>query len=264
MDCDQVALILDAYTLGASEPEEARGLDDHVSDCIRCWESLNEAQQAAAMLALAVPLENAPEGLEERIMSEAARGAVPSISVPSVGIMSRFRLGWPAAAGAFGVAGVVALALAAVFQVQLSDLRDENDDLEAIVAAEEKTVDNMQEIMTVFLSASDLETLPFASVGPAVTDASVTYSWSQQLQSGFILCQSLPPLAEGQVYQAWFADDGAPQSAGQFTSRDGSCSLPLSPGGGIQPIGVGITVEPEGGSSTTTHDEFILYTPVDN
>lgn len=263
MDCDQVAEILDAYTLGASDADEVRGLDEHVSDCIRCWESLNKAQQAAAMLALAIPLEYAPEGLEERIMSAAARGVTPSISVPSVGLLSRFRLGWPTAAGVFGAAGVAALVFAAALQVQLSDLRTENDHLEAIVAVEEETVDNMQEIMTVFLRASDLETRSFDSMVSEATEASVTYSWSQQLQSGFILCDSLPTLPEGQMYQAWFATDGAPQSAGHFTARDGSCSLPLGLDGTVL-TGVGITVEPEGGSASTTHDEFILYVPVGN
>jgi hypothetical protein len=264
MDCDQVAEILDAYSLGASEPEEARGLEEHVSDCVRCWESLNKAQQASAMLALAVPLESAPAGLEELIMSKAASDALPSLSAPPRGLFDRLRFGWPAAAGAFGVAGVVALVFAALVQVQLSDLRGENDDLEAMVAAGEETVDGMQEIMTVFLRADDLQTRPFDVRADQGADSSVTYSWSQELQKGFILCDSLPSLPAGQTYQAWFATDGSTQSAGQFASRDGSCSLPLGLDGTTRPPGVGITIEPEGGTGTPEHEEFILYTPVSN
>ncbi|MCH8813511.1 MAG: anti-sigma factor [Chloroflexi bacterium] len=255
MDCEQVAEILDAYSLGASEPDEARGLEEHVSDCVRCWEQLNEAQRAAAMLALAIPVEDAPAGLEERIIREAARESRPATS-----IFDRFRVGWPTAAGAFGLAGVAALVFAAVLQVQLSDLRGDNSDLENLVAVEEQTIVDMRDIMFVFLRADDLATLDVEPVGPEAAEAAVTYTWSQKDQTGFILCEGLPPLAEGQVYQAWFTLEGSPQSAGTFSSHNGSCNMPLGLTESGPPSGLGITIEPEGGSTSPAHGEYILYT----
>ena len=257
MDCEQVAEILDAYSLGASEPDEARGLESHVSDCVRCWEQLSEAQQAAAMLALAVPMEAAPVTLEDRIMREAVRQ-----SRPASGLFDRFRVGWPAAAGVFGLAGVVALVFAAVLQVQLSDLRGENSDLENLVAVEEQTIQDIRGIMTVFLRADDLATVAVEPVDSEAAEAAVTYSWSRKDRTGFILCEGLPPLAHGEVYQAWFTLEGGPQSAGTFSSRDGSCNLPLGLGEADQPSGLGITIGPEGGSSPPAHGEYILYTSV--
>lgn len=257
MDCEQVAEILDAYSLGASEADEARGLESHVADCVRCWEQLSKAQQAAAMLALAVPMEAAPVDLEERIMREAARE-----SRPASGLFGRFRVGWPTAAGVFGLAGVVALVFAAVLQVQLSDLRGENSDLENLVASEEQTIEDMRGIMAVFAIADDIDTVLIAAVPPHAAEAHVTYSWSREQSAGFILCDNLPPLADGQVYQAWFTLEDGPQSAGTFSSRDGSCNLPLGLGEADQPSGLGITIGPEGGSSPPAHGDYILYTSV--
>jgi len=262
MDCDQVAEILDAYSLGASESDEARGLESHVSDCVRCWEQLNEAQQAAAMLALAIPMEAAPVTLEDQIMREAARDSRPPVRDSRPGLFGRFRFGWPAAAGVFGFAGVVALVFAGVLQVQLSDLRDENSDLENLVIAEEQTIEDMRGIMTVFAIADDIDTVPIAAIAPEAAEAQVTYSWSREQSVGFILCQNLPPLAEGQVYQAWFTLEGNPQSAGTFSSHDGSCNMPLGLVESAPPSGLGITIEPEGGSSPPAHGEYILYTSV--
>ncbi|MFQ5471646.1 MAG: anti-sigma factor domain-containing protein [Dehalococcoidia bacterium] len=260
MDCEQVAEILDAYSLGASEPDEARGLEEHVSDCVRCWEQLSAAQQAAAMLALSVPIEDAPVALEEQIMREAAHELRPAS-----GFFDRFRVGWPTAAGVFGLAGVAALVFAAVLQFQLSDLRSENSDLENLVAVEEQTIQDIRGIMTVFLRADDLATVvvePVDSEAPEAAEAHVTYSWSREQNAGFILCENLPPLAHGQIYQAWFTLEEGPQSAGTFSSPDGSCNLPLGLGEADQPKGLGITIEPEGGSSPPDHGEFILYTSV--
>jgi len=262
MDCDQVAEILDAYSLGASEPDEARGLESHVSDCVRCWEQLNEAQQAAAMLALAIPMEAAPVTLEDQIMREAARDSRPLVHDSRPRLFDRFRVSWPAAAGVFGVAGVVALVFAGVLQVQLSDLRDENNDLENLVAAEVQTIEDMRGVITVFALADDIDTLPMAATAPEASEANVTYSWSREQSKGFLLCENLPPLAEGQVYQAWFALADGPQSAGTFRSSDGSCSQPLGLGESVLPSGLGITIEPEGGSSPPVHGEYILYTSV--
>ena len=73
MDCDQVKELLDAYALGAAEPEEAAALEEHIEDCARCWPSFSEAQRAAAAIALSANLERAPESLRSNILAEIER-----------------------------------------------------------------------------------------------------------------------------------------------------------------------------------------------
>ncbi len=73
MDCKQVKELLDAYALGAADPEEAAALEEHMDDCARCWKTFNEAQRAAAAVALSTSLHPAPESLRRNILAEIER-----------------------------------------------------------------------------------------------------------------------------------------------------------------------------------------------
>jgi len=75
MECEEVGQLLDAYALGALRPEETGPIEEHLADCLRCWEHLKESQKAAALLVLAVPLEQPREELRQRIIAEAEREA---------------------------------------------------------------------------------------------------------------------------------------------------------------------------------------------
>ncbi|HET8944105.1 MAG TPA: zf-HC2 domain-containing protein, partial [Dehalococcoidia bacterium] len=72
-DCEHVREILDAYAIGAAETADARAIEEHVADCVRCWEELSKARQTAALLALTSPMSKAPAALEGRIVDAAAR-----------------------------------------------------------------------------------------------------------------------------------------------------------------------------------------------
>lgn len=250
MDCEEVRELLDAYALGATEVSEADGLEEHVADCIRCWEELTKSQQTAAMLALAIPIELPPVYLENRVMRQAEVQRRPLEPAGSRGgFLSSLRLGWPATAGALAVASVAALAFAALLQVQLTDLRDDKDGLEARIQQDAQVIDDMQEIMTISLS-DDLSTTELAAYGGAGIGATTAlYGWSRKQLSGFIVCKDLPKLEEGEVYQAWFEAGDNVVSAGTFTSEDGTCHLPVKLTSQLPLSGFGISVEPEEGSA---------------
>jgi anti-sigma factor RsiW len=73
MDCEQVKELLDAYALGAAEPEEAAALEEHMEDCARCWPSLSEAQRATSAVALSASIHRAPESLRRSVLVEIER-----------------------------------------------------------------------------------------------------------------------------------------------------------------------------------------------
>ncbi len=73
MECEDIGKLLDAYALGAIAPDETGPIEEHIADCLRCWEHLKESQKAAALLVLAVPLEQPREELRQRILAQAAR-----------------------------------------------------------------------------------------------------------------------------------------------------------------------------------------------
>lgn len=297
MDCDEIRDLLDAYALGAAEPAESGALEEHVADCVRCWEELTKSQQTAAMLALAVPIETPPDYVERRVMAQAEvqRTPVPAAGAPG-GLLGRLRLGWPATAGALAVTSVVALVFAAALQVQLDDVRgdndlletqqqsdvqaighmqenmstlqvqlagvlEENDDLQEELKTDARVIDDLQEIMTVALS-DDLSTTELVA-GPAgaVGVGTVLYGWSRKYLSGFIICHDLPPLADDSVYQAWFRSGETVISAATFAADDGSCHVPVQISRDIPLTGFGISIEPAGGSTSPSSD-WLMYSSV--
>ena len=259
MNCERVGEVLDAYALGAAEKTEADSVERHITDCVRCWEELNRAQRATAMLALAIPMRQAPLRVQEGILAQIAREGRRAPAGP--GLLQRFRLNWQMAAGALGAAGVAALVFAAVLQVQVSDLRDERSDLAGQVQAADTAVKQQQQLLAV-LSASDSQQVIMEDVS-LHSDASVAYNWSRSAGKGFLACNGLPPLAEDQVYQVWFSWDDAVQSGGTFQSGDGTCQLSMD----LKllqsaPRGIGVTAEQAGGSGQPSGD-WLLYAHFD-
>lgn len=258
IDCEQVRDMLDAYALGALEEPDEGAIEEHVADCVRCWEELTKSQQTAAMLALAIPMQGPPAHLESRIMDQADVRRKPRRPTGSRSrVLDHIGIGWPATAGVLAIASVAALAFAAVLQFQLADLRDEKDKLEQEILAEQSTVKDIQEIMTVVATADDVNTTELATVASTAEVGSASYSWSRDQLSGFIICKDLPPLEEGMVYQAWIRVAGSMVNLGTFEPEDGKCHVPITFSRWVSLSGAGISVEPEGGSIEPS--EWVMY-----
>ncbi len=128
MNCDEAKELLDAYALGALEKREGEELMRHVAGCLSCWEELSKSQRTAGLLALSVPIHEAPARLRERLMAEAGREGIVIHRLP---FWQRLRPGWRSTARAVGLAGVVALVFSGFLQVQMTGLRGDKNDLAA-------------------------------------------------------------------------------------------------------------------------------------
>jgi hypothetical protein len=256
MDCQEVRELLDAYALGAAEKHEAEAVENHVADCVRCWDELSKAQQSAAMLALSVPVLAPPERIGRRLMDRAARETSPR-GPRTTSRAGGFRLGWQTAAAVLGVASIAALAFAGFLQVQVTDLQDEKSDLANQVQAAGTEAAQQKQIVAV-LSAPDAQKIPMSAV-TAQPNASVVYNWSRSATKGFLVCQDLPPSGPDQSYQVWFKVSGQPRSVTTFQSSDGTCqvAMDLSVLHG-RPDGIGISVEKAGGSEAPT-GKWLMY-----
>ena len=257
MDCRQVTELLDAYVLGATEKGEAQRIERHVADCVRCWEELSKSQRTAALLALSIPIERAPETLRERIMAEARQEREKIAVAGGSGFLPRLRLGWQTTAGVLSVAGLTALAFAAFLQVQMSDLRNDKSDLEDQVQAADWQLEQQKQILAVF-SAADTQKV---SMQPAsrVRQASVVYHWSSSADKGFLFCSGLPPLEQGEVYEVWMETGGEVHAAATFETDDGTCQVPMDLSPLRSPLtGIGISVERAGGGAEPS-SSWLLY-----
>ena len=274
MDCNELIEMLDAYALGACDPEEAKEIEAHVAECVRCWEELSTARQTAALIALSVNIEPAPAHLEHRIMNQAERERGPIlVREPRVSIWERLRVPWRATAGAFGVASVAALAVSGVLAMQMQDLRSDNDTLESQLQATtfdlqervqlaDTQIANQQSaqqtILTV-LSDSDREEAA-AEAWTRGKQAKAYYTWSPGNGRGFMVCEDLPPLDAGQVFQIWLVADGDVYAMRPFLSTDGTCQVTMETGMlGVTPTGIGLTIEDNAGAPKYPSDGFVLY-----
>ena len=256
MDCDQVGELLDAYALGAAEADEAAALEEHVADCVRCWSSLNEAQQAAAAIALSAAFQRAPASLRNRIVAETERGE--RLGVPN--LMQLVRGLWPVGAGIVTAAAVASLTFAFFLQAEVDDLRDENDQLEAVVESTDARLTEQQEtisteiesagerlteqqqIMAV-LAAPDVQEVSLDATDHT-TSAGAVYQWSNSAGTGALLCNNLPALQEGQEYMVWFLTQDHSYAAGSFQTWDGIGQLTMDLEDLPElPVSIGVSLE---------------------
>jgi hypothetical protein len=238
MNCDQVKELLDAYALGCADPEDAAALEEHVADCARCWPSLNEAQRAAAAIALSITLKRAPSSLRKRILAEAQGMDGAADPKPA----QRLRRLWPAGVGLLAAATAAALAFALFLQVEVSDLRGDNDRLAAQLQNADTLLTQQQQVMTL-LAAPDVQQVKLEPTDPA-SSAGAVYHWSGSARMGAILCNDMPPLQEGDVYQIWFLteDESYPVGTLQAWNGIGQTSMYLDniPD---HPVAIGVSVE---------------------
>lgn len=267
MDCDEIRELLDAYALGASESGEVKAIEEHVADCVRCWDELSAAQATAALLALSVPIEPAPEHLERKIMAQAQREAAPATERKS--FWRRWGLNaWPATAGAFGAVSVVALALSGLLLLRVQDVQSKNSDLETQIQAatfafqktSELTNNQQAENETVFsiLSDGEHQEVEMKSAGDSASQA--YYTWSPSKQMGVVICEDMPALQAGEVYEVWFQVNGEDHAVKPFISDDGGCQVTMDLAGlHGNPDGIGITVESAPGATVGPSKPWLMW-----
>ncbi len=251
--CQEVLELLDAYALGAVDKAEAAEVERHVADCVPCWEELVKSQRTAALLALSVPIRQAPRYLVSRIIARAERERRPATPA----FASPLRPSWRTTARLLGFAGVAALVLAGFLQVQMSNLRGDKNELADQLSATSSKLEQQRQIVAV-LSAEDTQKI---AMEPAAlrSEAESVYNWSRENASGFVVCHNFPLQAAGRVYQVWFVSEGKVEPVATFVPQEGSCQIPMDMSRiDWRPEGIGISIEPEGGSDSPTRP-WLLY-----
>src|SRR5262245_60697878 len=110
---DDYKEMIPARALSALDPNDARVLNDHLSECAECWRELQEWEATAAAMAVSRnPMEPSPE-VRERIMNEIGN----EMSVPEViPFRSATRNIWTSF-GSLGAMAAVVLATALIVGV---------------------------------------------------------------------------------------------------------------------------------------------------
>ena len=225
MEADTIHDLTAPYALDALDPEDARAYEAHLARCERCRGELASLSEATTALAYASEAPAPPAALRARILQQAQRER------PNV-VALRPRWATPVAAVA-AVAACAAIALG-IWAASLSGKLDRRDEALA-----------RQEYVAQILAQSGSRTIPFAQ-GTLVVARS---------GEAALVLENLAGAGAGQTYEAWVADDGAPEPAGLFEGGD-VVAVPLE-----QPVRRGATVmvtkEKAGGVDAPTQAPFV-------
>ncbi|MFJ6775722.1 anti-sigma factor domain-containing protein [Kitasatospora sp. NPDC091257] len=225
-----------AYAVHALSPAESAEFEGHLADCPACAQEVAEFAATLARLGAAravVP----PEALKARVMAAlpGTRQEAPrTAALPGAGSRSGRRAG-----------GWTKFALAACLAVAVGSggLAVQQHRQAGHARARAAAIQQQADRLTGLLTAPDART----ATGPAAGGTGVgTVVWSHDRGQAAFLASGMPTPAEGTTYQLWFDDSGTMRSAGLLSRGDGGMVLSGPLGGAT---GIGVTVEPAGGST---------------
>ncbi|WP_371618947.1 anti-sigma factor domain-containing protein [Streptomyces sp. NBC_00454] len=230
-----------AYVLDALPPAERTAFEAHLESCPECAREVRDFAATAALLARAVAVEPPPELREAVLRRIRAEGAAEPGTAPHTTPARRPWLRWALAAclaAAAGLGGVAA------WQYQRAD--DARQSAHRAQAG--------AEALTVVLTAPDARLVS----GRTADGATGTVVLSRARDRAVFVAAGMPSPPAGRVYQMWFADPaGAMRPAGLLDPvRPGAAALLAGPVGAA--TGIGVTLEPAGGSAAPTTRPLML------
>ncbi|MFD4138443.1 MULTISPECIES: anti-sigma factor domain-containing protein [unclassified Streptomyces] len=223
-----------AYVLHALAPDEEAEFEQHLRACPPCSLEVRELAATAGRLGSAEYVTPPPE-LKHQVMARvgAERQDRPRVTRQAHrGVVRRGR-----AVSRFALAACMAVAAslggAAVWQ------HDRAEDARAQAQRAERTATELAAV----LAAPDAK----VSTGPLTDGATGTVVVSRSRNRAAFYASGMPKPPQGKVYQLWFEDGGTMRSAGlmELTATSGAV---LMEGPVNSASGMGVTVEPAGGS----------------
>ncbi|MBK8045715.1 MAG: anti-sigma factor [Anaerolineales bacterium] len=264
--------LIPAYALGATEPDEARLVEQMLANDAEAARELARYQDLSKALLFSTPVATPPPALEARLraaisapmaataVSAAALAARPPAN-PSPAPAPTHALSkprhWPRwVAAAAGLAAV----LAGGWMIrELAVTRDQ----QAALAAQVTILQEQQESLTTQLATRDeLLASVVAKSGehyvmePTVADSAAIaqVAWLEDSSLAVLRATNFPPLAEDYVYQLWLIKDDERVNGGTFQVDSAGCATVIfRPDQSLEEFdGMGITPEPSGGSPGPT------------
>lgn len=224
---------LAAYALGALDPEEAAALEQHLQGCESCRAELASYQRVSSGLLAALPA-RAPRPAARRSLEKRLAGA-RSRTRPQ----PRFSLGQLA----FGALLAALVVLNGVMVSQVSALRTEQAEL----LAQRQT----DATVLAMLAYPTTKTMAFDQNG---VSGSLLIDQKRELVGVFAWHLTKPP--EGKTYQIWLIDQQGRRTSGGFLQPEAGYPFVTGIVWSPQPLadytGIGVTLEPSGGSDQPT------------
>ena len=222
-----------AYALGALDAEDVNALEAHLRTCESCRTELAEYRTISDNLLTAVPQRQPSAALRKRLQSQ-----LPSAQKPV-----RPRFSWSFGPLAMGAALAVLLFMNLFSFLQMREIRQQQAGL-------------LQQLKTNQFALSMLAYPSTQSFPIAGENLSGSVLLDRERNTVALVMWHLPDLSEEQTYQIWLIEpDGHRVSAGLFRPQADAAytTQPVYTKQDISSFtGVGVTIEPAGGSSQPT------------
>ena len=253
------------FAIDAIHGEERRAFEDHLRTCDECRAEIESLRSVNAAMAAAVPQIDPPFALRQQVL-DAALGPAPrrSDSASSVAGLELAAAGssayWLATAAALvmtvgiGAYAYVLQGRLTGVQSELASVRTQAEASRSEAETARSAVDSTRRLLDV-LMAPDATRVALAGGKPA-PDASGRADWSRS-RGLAVSTDNLPSVRPGRTYQVWLLTKGAPVSAGLLRPEQSTVVYTDLPAG-VQPIGVALSEEPEGGVPAPTGEIYLV------
>ena len=245
MNLAELHTLTGAFAVDALPGDEQHRFEAHLTECTACAAEVAELRATAGRLGLAVA-ETPPPALRDRVLrriGEVRQEPPPSGSSPRADGRRPGRAAkWRTYALAACLAVAAVLGGTAVWQHQQVD--------EARRQTQQARQQTAQ--LAELLASPDARTI---SGGALPGGGSATAVVSQDRDRAALLASGMAEPPDGKVYQLWFADGDTMRPAGFAAPGTGAALLDGRVDGAS---GMGITVEPDGGSPQPTSDPVLL------
>ncbi|MBI3914101.1 MAG: anti-sigma factor [Chloroflexi bacterium] len=227
---------ISAFVLDALSGDERAQMEKHLATCETCPRQLDDYRVVTDLLPFAAPLLNPPARLRRRVLAATVGNPKPRFDLGA--LLSQF-LRAPAFAA-------LALVIAALAVWQAFSLQNQ--------LTQQATTLARQRDFLIALAYADGQPLPVKGTDAAPQATGRLYRHADE-SSLTVFVQDMPALAANQVYQLWLIDTGGDRtSGGTFTvdAQGRGWLIARAPRALNEYKGVGVTIEPSGGSPKPT------------
>lgn len=231
---------LAAYALGALDAGDIAALESHLVDCQDCQSEVADYRSVASGLLQAIPPKTPPPRLRRELIARLPSNQRRTLK-PFANVFGRFPIGQVAST----VVLLILLGLNIFSSLQIRELRQAQTVLAERLSQDQTAIAMLAYPSTqAFPVQADVENIAGSMLVDKDKRVAVLVLWN------------LPQVEAGQTYQVWLIDsEGGRTSGGLFKPEEDqryTTTTIWSPNPLEQYEGVGVTVEPEGGSEGPT------------
>jgi anti-sigma-K factor RskA len=255
---------IELYAAGALTPAERTAFESHLAGCEECRAQVRSFVAVADAMAQVVPQYDPPPSLRSQVLAAVGATDRPPARASTAPLRTRAITPWiPAAALLIITIGLAAQT--AVLRSRVTDLERRLAQAMARADASDRRVADAQRATNVaqsqiaVLTAPDLRRMDLGGQ-PISPQSSGRAFWSRSHGLVFTAA-NLPALPAGRTYQLWvLTAQPAPISAGVFKPDNGGrvAEMFVTPIDLPQPIGMAVTIEPDGGVPAPTGDKYLV------